>query len=610
MKKLLLNSILLLCALIVGSTSLWAATTTYQHVFTAKPSTGSNISLSSVNWDIAATELGSYNSANYAGVQIGTSKKDGSITLTSSSAWGSETGTYKDKTKITEVRLWLNLGGTSVTPTVTIGGKSATSDGTTVVKNSSAGSDWTKATKVTFTPASNGNSGVVVINVSSVKAGYICCMEIDCEEAGSASAPSITVDPNSINAPSEDTDGTIDVTYNNITSVDAEVFFCESDGTTPADYSSWLDAEIDNNNDVYYVIGENTGDVRTAYMKVHQKNTEVYSELITITQSAPVVVTLDFTSNEWGISASPTKTVDATVFTRNGYSITLEGSAGNGYYFDTNNIMLGKSGATLTLPAFGFNVNKIKVYGVASGASKDVTFNVFVGDDAVSTAATSSQVAHEFAIAAEKQDVGTIYVIKVTNAYNMRISKIEVFGNGCEAGLVQSYGWATYIPTANVEYPANTAYIVTDASVSSGLTLEEVTEVPANTPILLKGAGAKTAIALDAAPSALSSNLLEVSNGTDLASGYYPYVLAKNGESACFKQWTGAMSSLDGRVMLVLDEAAAARAVFELEDETTGVENIKRETITNNQYFNLAGQRVAQPTKGLYIVNGKTVVIK
>lgn len=172
---------LLLCALVVGTGSVWATTTTYQHVFNAKPSTGNNVSLSSVNWNISATNLGNYNSGNYAGVQIGTSKADGSITLTSSAAWGS-TGTYKDKTKITEVPLWLNLGGTSVTPTVTIGGVSATSDGTTVVKNSSAGTDWKKATKVTFTPATNGNTGVVVINVSTVKAGYICAMEIDCEE--------------------------------------------------------------------------------------------------------------------------------------------------------------------------------------------------------------------------------------------------------------------------------------------------------------------------------------------------------------------------------------------------------------------------------------------
>ena len=33
--------------------------------------------------------------------------------------------------------------------------------------------------------------------------------------------------------------------------------------------------------------------------------------------------------------------------------------------------------------------------------------------------------------------------------------------------------------------------------------------------------------------------------------------------------------------------------------------------MTNDKVvYNLAGQRVAQPTKGLYIVNGKKVIIK
>lgn len=151
-------------------------TETYRHVFTAKPSVGNNVTLSGISWNITATNLGSYNSNNYAGVQIGTSNKDGRITLTSSSEWS-----FEEKTKITEVRLWLNRGGTSVTPAVTIGGKSAISDGTVVVKNSSAGNDWTKATKVTFTPATDGDTGVVVIDVQSVNAGYICAIEIDCE---------------------------------------------------------------------------------------------------------------------------------------------------------------------------------------------------------------------------------------------------------------------------------------------------------------------------------------------------------------------------------------------------------------------------------------------
>ena len=155
-------------------------TKTYQHVFTEKPATGDNITLSGVKWNITATNLNGYNSQNYAGVQFGTGKANGEIKLTSPSAWSYT----KDKVTVTtikEVRLWLNLGGTSVTPTVTIGGVEAVSDRTKVVQNKEAKTDWTKATKVTFTPAADGNTGVIVIDVTSVKAGYICAVEIDAE---------------------------------------------------------------------------------------------------------------------------------------------------------------------------------------------------------------------------------------------------------------------------------------------------------------------------------------------------------------------------------------------------------------------------------------------
>lgn len=165
---------LLIVAILATATS-WAGITTYQHVFTTKPTVGDGKPLTDVDWNIEATNLNGFQKS-YAGVQIGAKSSNGNITLTSPSAW-----TYKGGTKITEVRLWLNLGGTSITPTVTIGGKVATPAGT-VTKNTSANSDWTKTSKVTFTPAADGESGVIEISVSSVKAGYICALEIDTED--------------------------------------------------------------------------------------------------------------------------------------------------------------------------------------------------------------------------------------------------------------------------------------------------------------------------------------------------------------------------------------------------------------------------------------------
>ena len=51
---------------------------------------------------------------------------------------------------------------------------------------------------------------------------------------------------------------------------------------------------------------------------------------------------------------------------------------------------------------------------------------------------------------------------------------------------------------------------------------------------------------------------------------------------------------------------------FTIDEEggTTGINAVNGEGFMVNGYYNLNGQRVAQPTKGLYIVNGKKVVIK
>ena len=59
-------------------------------------------------------------------------------------------------------------------------------------------------------------------------------------------------------------------------------------------------------------------------------------------------------------------------------------------------------------------------------------------------------------------------------------------------------------------------------------------------------------------------------------------------------------------------EAFNFTAVVLVKDGATGIANVAKsqEQTANSQYFNLAGQRVAHPAKGLYIVNGKKVIVK
>ena len=57
---------------------------------------------------------------------------------------------------------------------------------------------------------------------------------------------------------------------------------------------------------------------------------------------------------------------------------------------------------------------------------------------------------------------------------------------------------------------------------------------------------------------------------------------------------------------------AYARSVtfFDGEEDVTGIRQIESPEVNADGYYNLNGQRVAQPQKGLYIKNGRKVVMK
>ena len=59
-------------------------------------------------------------------------------------------------------------------------------------------------------------------------------------------------------------------------------------------------------------------------------------------------------------------------------------------------------------------------------------------------------------------------------------------------------------------------------------------------------------------------------------------------------------------------EVGARASMISFDDEdVTGINEIERmRNVENEKFYNLNGQQVAQPTRGLYIVNGKKVVIK
>ena len=108
---------------------------------------------------------------------------------------------------------------------------------------------------------------------------------VELYKLGEASTdPFISIANPTIEVAFEGGNGTVEVTYGNITDIDASVYFCDADGVE-ASYD-WMTASINTDNNIAYTVNANEGDARTAYLKV--KVGETYSNLVTINQAAYV----------------------------------------------------------------------------------------------------------------------------------------------------------------------------------------------------------------------------------------------------------------------------------------------------------------------------------
>ena len=143
----------------------------------------------------------------------------------------------------------------------------------------------------------------------------------------------------------------------------------------------------------------------------------------------------------------------------------------------------------------------------------------------------------------------------------------------------------------------------------SKIVLTPVTKIPANTGVIIEAAaGTYTIPAINSASALGSSNELQVSNGSVTGNGSTIYALGKKGTKVGFIKVADGVTIPAGKAYLVI--SASARDFIGFDEDATGIEVVQQEAKADTQYFNLAGQRVAQPTKGLYIVNGKKVIVK
>jgi len=160
------------------------------------------------------------------------------------------------------------------------------------------------------------------------------------------------------------------------------------------------------------------------------------------------------------------------------------------------------------------------------------------------------------------------------------------------------------------------AYTLTLNSAKTGLTLSEaMTEVPAGTPVLLCGKSdtATANIAADADTSAPLTTTSLTGTYTDLTvTPSTDLFLGKADGKVGFYKWNGTTLKANRAYLpaSALEGTAGVKGFAIQFDTATAIEALQQQRMANGQVFNLAGQRVSKPAKGIYVVNGKKVAIK
>ena len=181
---------------------------------------------------------------------------------------------------------------------------------------------------------------------------------------------------------------------------------------------------------------------------------------------------------------------------------------------------------------------------------------------------------------------------------------------------VTEAGWATWVTPADIDFAGVEAYVVSTVSDDDKVTAQLVAVETAleGTPVIIKAAQGTHTLAVTEEATEVGKNLLEISEGGE--SGEDIYVLANLGEEGeevvGFYALEEGYSLPAGKVYLPYS-AAGVKFIGFGDGNATGINGVENAAngVENAVIYNVAGQRVSNPTKGgIYIINGKKVLVK
>ncbi len=252
--------------------------------------------------------------------------------------------------------------------------------------------------------------------------------------------------------------------------------------------------------------------------------------------------------------------------------------------------------------AFSFMLGEETVYAGSFATGTNLDFN---SEEFTVLAESTLSFASEGSSAS---GIDYLYLVKTGEAEVPASETIEVGATG----------YATYVSDYDLNFSATNikAYTV-KVTAKAVATMTQVNQVPAKTPVLLYvQGGASEAVPTMSGAAAVADNDLVAGPGTSVMTtdGDFTNMILNNGSNGIGFYLAAGKDVPKNRAYLHFDSSlkpGADAPMVLVFDGFTAIERVESAEQTQNaQYFDLQGRRVAQPGKGLYIVNGKKLVVK
>lgn len=246
-----------------------------------------------------------------------------------------------------------------------------------------------------------------------------------------------------------------------------------------------------------------------------------------------------------------------------------------------------------------------------------LTFNFKVGDKTIySPVTTGSYADFESEVFTLETDADVVLAAGGNGGSSPKVVDYIAIMKTAEPVAVSAVKFATYVPTCNVVAPADVK--VYTAKVNETKSAVVLTEVPANsviakgTPVLV-GAEAGSYIFEASADEAetLGNNELKAATADTKGDGATIYALVEQDGKAVFAPLKEGVAVSLGHAYLELPAASATRFYsIQFGGETTGINEVNAAAKADGAYYTLQGVKTSKAAKGIYIHNGKKVVIK